>query len=67
MDSYVIRIYKRDMDGPETLLGVVEMAGDGTQRSFRSRDELWKLLSGASPKDEKIKTKTSKAVGQRPE
>ncbi len=60
MDSYIIRIYRRDNDEPEALLGVVEMPGDGTQRSFRSRDELWDLLAGVPMHDKKIKKETGK-------
>ena len=67
MDSYIIRIYRRDIDKPETMLGIVEMTGDGTRLSFRNRDELWKLLAEAPLRDKKIKKKTSKATKQLPE
>ncbi|MFT5501168.1 MAG: hypothetical protein ACI88G_001301 [Woeseiaceae bacterium] len=44
MDSYIIRIYRRDTDHLESVLGVLEATSDGSQRSFQSRDELWNLL-----------------------
>jgi hypothetical protein len=62
MDSYIIRIYRRDVDKPETMLGVLETVGDGAQRSFHSHDELWNLLAEA-PSSRKNKRKTAK---QRP-
>lgn len=70
MDSYIIRIYRRNVDRPDTALGVLENPSDGAQRSFRSRDELWNLLAEApnrNRKIKKIKEKTSKASGQRSE
>jgi len=67
VDSYIIRIYRRDIDNPETMVGVLEAASDGVQQSFHSRDELWNLLAEAPHRDKKIKKKTSKASGLRPE
>jgi hypothetical protein len=51
MDSYIIRIYRRNVDKPETILGVLETASDGTQRPSHSRDELWNLLVEAPSRD----------------
>ncbi len=67
MDSYIIRIYRRDIDKPEAVLGVLEKTRDGTQQPFHSRDELWNLLAEDPNRDKKIKKKTSKATNQRPE
>jgi len=51
MDSYIIRIYRRDTDHLESVLGVLEATSDGTQTSFQSRDELWELIADASTQD----------------
>ncbi len=67
MDSYIIRIYRRNVDRPDLALGVLENPSDGAQRSFRSCDELWKLLAEDPLRDKKIKKKTSEAIKQRPE
>ena len=67
MDSYIIRIYRRDTDKPETMLGVLEAVSDGVQQSFHSRDELWNLLVEAPSRDKKIKKKTSNVTKPRPE
>ena len=67
VDSYIIRIYRRDIDNPETMVGVLEAASDEVQQSFHSRDELWDLLAEDPNRDNKIKKKTSKATKQRPE
>lgn len=67
VDSYIIRIYRRDIDSPETMVGVLEAASDGVQQSFHSRDELWNSLAEAQLRDKKTKKKTSKASGLRPE
>ena len=73
VDSYIIRIYRRNVDRPDTALGVLEDPGDCAQRSFRSRDELWSLLAEAPLRDKKIKKikkikkKTSETSQQRSE
>lgn len=45
MDSYIIRIYRRNVDRPDLALGVLENPSDGAQRPFKSRDELWAMLT----------------------
>lgn len=62
VDSYIIRIYRRDVDNPETMVGVLEAASDGVQQSFNSRDELWNSLAEAQLRDKKTKKKTSEAT-----
>lgn len=64
MDSYIIRIYRRDADHLESVLGILEATSDGTQMSFQSRDELWKLLA-EPPRQDKNTNKKSKLKGDR--
>ncbi len=65
MDSYIIRVYRRDDDKTGAIVGVLEATVDGAQWSFRSRDELWNLLAEAPNRDKKIKKKTGKDTKQR--
>jgi hypothetical protein len=64
MDSYIIRIYRRDTDHLESVLGVLEATSDGSQTSFHSRDELWQLLA-ESPMPDKNTNKKNKLEGDR--
>ena len=45
MDSYIIRMYRRDAENPENLVGLVETVGEGEKRSFHSVSELVAILS----------------------
>ena len=47
LDSYIIRIYRRDVDvdrGRE-LAGLVERIGNGKRQAFGSSEELWAFLT----------------------
>ncbi len=46
MESYVVRIYRRFIDGSKRLLGVVEKVDGKGEQAFRSREELWEILEG---------------------
>jgi hypothetical protein len=43
-DSYVVRIYRREEDDPERIVGLVEIVGSQT-RHFASREDLWSILN----------------------
>lgn len=45
MESYVVRIYRRDPKEPRRLVGVVEQAGAEGEQAFRDLDELLALLT----------------------
>jgi len=45
MESYVLRVYRRD---GATLVGTVEGAIRGHQSSFQSADDLWRALAGSA-------------------
>jgi hypothetical protein len=55
MDTYVIRIYRRDENDPRILVGVVEEVGVEGDRAFGNLDELWFILNSS-----KVKTSQSK-------
>ncbi len=44
MDSYVIRIYRRDDKNPEKAAGQVELVERGLIKSFTCMDELAEIL-----------------------
>jgi hypothetical protein len=44
MDSYVVRIYRRDGKKSRILIGTVEVAGTGRKMAFSNTEELWEIL-----------------------
>jgi hypothetical protein len=49
MDSYIVRMYRRDADNPENLVGLVETVGEDVKRPFHSVGELVAILSESNP------------------
>ena len=47
MDTYVIRIYRRDEHDPRILIGVVEEVGAEGNSAFGNLDELWSILNSS--------------------
>ncbi len=45
MKAYIVRIYRRDRESPETVAGVVEIVDEQLVRGFKSREELWRILA----------------------
>ena len=45
MDSYIVRIYRRDRETPERITGIVELIAHQQVLSFRSSRELVKILT----------------------
>jgi hypothetical protein len=44
MDSYVVRIYRRDGKKSRILIGTVEAAGTDMRMGFSNIEELWEIL-----------------------
>jgi hypothetical protein len=44
MESYVVRIYRRDAGSPQNLVGLVELVDVNEEKSFVSFDELRAIL-----------------------
>jgi hypothetical protein len=44
MDSYVVRIYRRNGKKSRILIGTVEAAGTDKRMSFSNIEELWEIL-----------------------
>ena len=45
MESYIVRLYRRDATNPENLVGLIETVGVEKTRSFHTVAELVAILS----------------------
>jgi len=56
MDSYVIRIYRRDAENPRNCAGLAEIIDTDTRKSFKNLDELLEILKipGGNSSEKKI-------------
>lgn len=62
MDSYVVRIYRRDR---QTLTGLVESVDTRTSEPFHSAEELWAILINARSCPRKVSsTALGSALGE---
>ncbi len=43
-DNYILRIYRRDRDDPEKVVGLVEFIQTGEKKPFKSYEELCATL-----------------------
>jgi hypothetical protein len=49
IESYIVRIYRRDDNDPHAIAGTVESAGTEEKKSFTSSRELLRILSLSGP------------------
>ena len=47
MESYIVRIYRRDERGETPVRGLIEKVGAVGQDAFGTKEELWNILSFA--------------------
>ncbi len=59
MDSYMIRIYRKEENNPQMLVGIVQKVGADWKEVFSTLDELWSILNPV--KKELTKRKKNKA------
>jgi len=45
LDSYIIRIYRRGLDGRPEIAGLIERIGNGKRQAFGTSEELWAFLT----------------------
>lgn len=62
MDSYIVRLYRRDNENPENLVGLVETVGAEEKRSFHTVKELMAILSEPHPHEMKISKPVFKVI-----
>ena len=44
-DNYIVRIYRRDRNNPQNLVGIVEIVERGEEQAFHNFEELWMILT----------------------
>lgn len=44
MDSFIVRIYRKERNSPYKLVGIVEEVGVSGKKGFTDFDELWEIL-----------------------
>ncbi|MBW1858014.1 MAG: hypothetical protein JRI42_07070 [Deltaproteobacteria bacterium] len=44
MDSYLIRIYRRDKENPEAIVGIIEEIGADRKEPFKNISELCDII-----------------------
>jgi len=57
MDNYVVRIYRRSPDNPESITGVVENPDKGEIKTFNNKKEFYKIFCLSSTTSESTKLK----------
>jgi len=61
MDSYLIRIYRREKGKPENIVGIIEEICTKEKHSFKNLSELGKIICPATEKSSiKKQSKSSK-------
>jgi hypothetical protein len=45
LQSYIVRVYRRDAKNPRRLVGVIEEVGGEGKQAFNTPDELWQLMT----------------------
>lgn len=59
MESYIVRIYRRDEQDVHPVRGVVEQVGVVDQDAFGTMQELWNILSVTKRRRRKSKKTSS--------
>lgn len=63
MESYIVRLYRRDAEQAGNLVGLVETVGQEQQRPFHTADELVAILSEPHPHRIKNSQPVLKVIG----
>jgi hypothetical protein len=50
VESYIVRIYRRDRECPERANGIVQQVENGSETSFADMHGLWEILVGKARK-----------------
>ena len=62
MDSYLIRIYRREKDNPEAIVGTIEEIGAQETYTFKNLSELSKVIT--VPKKRRRRTAKKKNISE---
>ena len=63
MESYVVRIYRKDAKDPRKLVGEVERAEQDGKQTFHGADELLRIL--VSPDSDQVSPKPKRNIRRR--
>jgi hypothetical protein len=58
--SYIVRIYRRESNNPQNLVGLIELVEVKQERAFTKLEELWAILGRRQvciPADKKTTTR----------
>jgi len=47
LESYILRIYRREKGIPHRIIGIIEESGVEEKQAFTCLDELWRILNPA--------------------
>ena len=50
MENYIVRIYRRYLQGKRQVAGMVEEVGKARMRPFANIEELWNIVAGKPPR-----------------
>ncbi len=49
MQSYIVRIYRKEEKKSRELVGLVQEVGEQDSKAFTSYEELWEILKASQP------------------
>lgn len=58
MDSYLIRIYRRDKENPEAIVGIIEEIGADRKEPFKNISELCDIIVQQRGDKDRIKKRS---------
>lgn len=64
MESYIIRIYRRDKDMPQNIIGTIEDVDVGGTRPFHSTDDIAGILTGEGKDSKKKKVREQRRIAR---
>jgi hypothetical protein len=44
IETYIIRVYRRNRNDPRKIAGLVETVGKNEKKAFSTREQLWDIL-----------------------
>jgi len=62
LESYIVRIYRRDHDKPVEIAGIVESVEAEKKQPFKNMDELSRILCGPKKKASWKRTKPTQDI-----
>jgi hypothetical protein len=62
LESYIVRIYRRDHDKPVEIAGVVESIEAEKKQAFKSMDELSRILCAPGKKTSRKRKKPTQNI-----